>query len=104
MTCGQCTHTPLQEVLRRQPCVDPPECAQTDDEIADQTLANFRACKDIGSCGLTKEHPTKESLCADPMYRDTLCRGTCGGCTPQPPVPTNNFLAAARRAQGVAED
>lgn len=83
-TCGVCAKVPLKELLRHQPCVDEPGCELSDEQVADATMAKFANCEDIGFCKPTKTHPTKEALCADPMFRDTLCRGTCGGCTPQP--------------------
>lgn len=97
-TCGRCgTPVSLRELLRRQPCVDAPGCELSDDEVADQTLEKFRNCEDITDCSLSKRFPTKEALCADPMFAQTLCRGTCGNCTKQPPI-EKRFLAETRRA------
>jgi hypothetical protein len=87
-TCGVCDGKSLAAVLARQPCSDPPQCALSDDEIAADTLNRFRACQDIeGSCRFTHKRPNRTALCADPNYRDVLCRATCDSCAGGPREP-----------------
>jgi hypothetical protein len=88
-TCGVCDGKSLAAVLSRVPCRDQPECALSDNDIATDALNRYRACLDIeGSCRFTHARPNRTALCADPNYRDVLCRATCDSCPdgPQEPV------------------
>lgn len=88
-TCGRCASIRLPELLSRQKCEDPPECApEHEQQAADAALARFRACEDFpGSCGFTKDRPDHAALCAAAPYRDVLCRATCQTCPDGPQEP-----------------
>jgi hypothetical protein len=92
-TCGVCSKVSLKDLLTRQPCADPPQCARSEDDIVNEALTRYRSCLDFeGSCGFTDARPNKTALCSDPTYRDTLCRATCNSC-PDGPLPPREPLA-----------
>jgi hypothetical protein len=92
-TCGVCSKVTFKDLLTRQPCVDPPQCARSDDDIVNDALRRYRSCLDFeGSCGLTEARPNRTALCSDPTYRDVLCKATCDNC-PNGPAPSLRPLA-----------